>query len=620
MLIETKTILLFKNVQSILRKRGKSFRRMNVDFTNIIAELKRRRVFRVAAVYSGFAFIIFQIIDATFDTLGIPTWLGKYTIIALVLGFPIAVGLGWAFDITDKGVVRTKDKPVEQDSRKPFVGNLSLSIVASIAIILAIWGWMKTPEVRSEGYESIAVLPFDNYMGDATQDYFVDGMTEAIIAELARLKGLKVISRTSVMRFRGSEKSLTDIAEELGVDAIVEGSVLKAGNEVRITAQLIDGLSDEHLWANSFDRGLDQVLSLQREVAGAIAQQIKWTFNPEEEAYYQKAEEVNSEAYDLYLKGWEQRLLESPQSIKKALNYFNASIALDSSLYQAHAAKVVTYFLGQNGGEAQRAKAAVNAALRLAPDAGETQMAVAMYNQLFALNISGAERAFQKVLDIRPGDAEVRREYGLFLARLGLFDEALVELEISRAYDPLSALSLRDLGLIKTRLGQGREAFDLINQSLEIDPDNRVCKEYLAMSLLVLNRPEEAYQLQMQLREAGVNFARGMNVSIIRAGYYESWIPELDSLLLVFENTDGYGKLYVNAALGNIDEAMTYFNEFVREKDRDLIFINEQPLYDPIRQRSEFKKGMLDLGFPEEQPESFSDMLSRIYGPPPQTP
>ena len=588
---------------------------MDIDFKQLFEELKRRRVFRVAAAYAGFAFIIFQIIDATFDTLGIPLWVGKYSIIGLILGFPISVGLGWAFDITDKGVIRTKNKPVELDSRKPFVGNISLSIVATIAIILAVWGWMKTPEIRAEGYQSIAVLPFDNYMGDASQDYFVDGMTEAIIAELARLKGLKVISRTSVMRFRGSNKSLTDIAEELGVDAIVEGSVLKAGNEVRITAQLIDGLSDEHLWANSFDRGLDQVLSLQKEVARAIAEQIKWTFNPEEEAYFQKEEAVNSEAYDLYLKGWEQRLLESPKSIKKAMTYFNAAIALDSSLYQAHAAKVVTTFLTQNGGEAQMAKAAVDAALRFAPDAAETQMAVAMYSQLFALDISGAEKAFQKVLHIRPGDAEVRREYGLFLARLGLYDEALVELEISRAYDPLSALSLRDLGMIKIRLGQGQESFELINQSLEIDPENRVCKEYLAMSLLVLNKPEEAYQLQKQLRDEGISFARGMNVSIMRAGYYKNWVPELDSLLVVFEKSDGYGKLYVNAALGNIDEAMIYFKAFVSEKDRGLILINEQPLYDPVRHRPAFKNALLDLGYPEEQPESFSDMLDRLHGP-----
>ena len=205
---------------------------------------------------------------------------------------------------------------------------------------------MDTPKGRSEGYHFIAILPFDNYMGDSSQDYFVDGMTEAIIAELTRLEGLRVISRTSVMRFRNAEKPLTEIAAELGVDVIVEGSVLKAGEEVRITAQLIDGLSDEHLWANIFIKRLDQILSLQRDVARAIADQIKWTFKPEDDQYFQKAETIiNSEAYELYLKGWDLRLKEGRNELNQATQYFQAAIALDSSLYQAYAAIPVVLFM-----------------------------------------------------------------------------------------------------------------------------------------------------------------------------------------------------------------------------------------------------------------------------------
>ena len=592
---------------------------MNIDFNNIIQELKRRRVFRVAAVYSGFAFIVFQIIDATFDTLGIPTWLGKYTIIALVLGFPIAVGLGWAFDITDKGVVRTKNEPVEHDSRKPFVGNISLSIVASIAIVLAVWGWLKTPEVKSEGYQSIAVLPFDNYMGDATQDYFVDGMTEAIISELARLKGLKVISRTSVMAYRGTDKRLTDIAEELGVDAIVEGSVLKAGNEVRITAQLIDGLSDEHLWANSFDRGLDQVLSLQREVAGAIAQQIRWTFNPEEEAHFQKDEAVNSEAYDLYLKGWEQRLLETPLSINKAMSYFNAAIALDSNLYQAHAAKVVTLFLEREADNTQLAKETVDMALRLAPDASETQMAVAMYNQLFALNIPAARKAFKRVLETRPGDADARREYGLFLMRMGKFEESLVQLEISKAYDPVSALSLRDLSQINSRLGNGQEALELIDKSLEIKQDQVHAESIRAMALLTLNRVDEAEKYYSYLVGKYGGHPRGEIASALRAGRKAEVEAIGDSLLQEVDSTNYFGQTIFYGLTGDINQAMLALKKRVANREPSLISLNEDPIWDPVRHHPDYVPTMMELGFPEKQPESFSDMLERLYGPPPES-
>lgn len=592
---------------------------MRIDFKNIVPELKRRRVFRVAAVYSGFAFIVFQIIDATFDTLGIPNWLGKYTIVALILGFPIAVGLGWAFDITDKGVVRTRDKPIEQDSRKPFVGNISLTIVASIAIILAIWGWMKTPEVRSEGYQSVAVLPFDNYMGDATQDYFVDGMTEAIIAELARLEGLRVISRTSVMRYRDTELRLTDIAEELGVDAIVEGSVLKAGNEVRITAQLIDGMTDEHLWANSFDKNLDQVLSLQRDVASAIAEQIKWTFKPEEEEYFQQAEPVvNSDAYDLFLKGWQQRLLESPQAINKAVNYFEAATLLDSTLYQAHAAKIVTYYLETEDREkrSEKAKTALAACVRMAPEAPETQIALAMYNQLFELELSSARDGFMRALDMRPGDAELRREYGLFLFRVGQFEDAAVELEISRAYDPMSALTLRDLGLVKTRLGQGKEAHDLLIQSLEIDPYSLTTKNYLAASLLVLNRPDDSYEHYLGLRDTLKYLPAGMHLAAARSGNWDNYLVYIDSLSQGTDN--GWIQFLNEVYTGSLDVAMISFTNWAGMQHPEFVNVHYTTEWDPVRHRPEFKQALKKFGFPQPFPESFSDLLNRLHGPVPK--
>ncbi len=220
------------------------------------------------------------------------------------------------------------------------------------------------------------------------------------MAELARLEGLRVISRTSVMQYRNTELRVTEIAKELGVDAIVEGSVLRAGNEVRITVQLIDGQSDEPLWANSFEKQLDQVLSLQRNVASAIAKQIKWTFKPEDKIYFEKDKRpVVSGAYELCLKGWNLRLLEQDESLERALRYFDAAIVLDSNLYQAHAAKLVTLFLNKapraSEGEAQEA---VARAVELAPEAPESWMALAMYHQLFDMDIAKAHRAFKKRL------------------------------------------------------------------------------------------------------------------------------------------------------------------------------------------------------------------------------
>ena len=241
-------------------------------FSAFISELRRRRVFRVAAFYGGLAFVTIHIIDGPFEVMGIPAWVSRLLIVLLAAGFPVAMGLAWVFDITDEGIVRTKGK-ADATTTRPFIGNTALGIIASLAILVAVWSWWGRPSAAGT-ITSIAVLPLNNLMGDPDQDYFVDGMHEAIISNLSRLSALKVISRTSAMRYKDTDKLLPEIARELGVDALVEGSVLKAGNRVRITVQLIHGASDEHLWANDYEGDLTDILFLQKTVAQASAKEI----------------------------------------------------------------------------------------------------------------------------------------------------------------------------------------------------------------------------------------------------------------------------------------------------------------------------------------------------------
>jgi len=403
-----------------------------------LAELKRRRVFRVAVVYAGVAFILCQIVDATFGSMGIPLWGERLVFALLAIGFPIAVALAWAFDLTAEGLVRAKPKrepTAAKAPHHPLVGNKALALIAMLAIVFGIWALLREPSPDGAAISSVAVLPLDNISGDPEQEYFTEGMHEAIITNLNRLSALKVISRTSAMRYKDTDKLMPQIARELGVDALVEGSVYKVGNQVRITAQLIHGASDEHLWDNEYEGDLTDILSLQKTVARAIAGEIGLALQPEEEAYLASAQAVNPEAYNLYLKGWHFRKLGD---YSKAVEYLEQSVALDSTLGQAWAALAFAY-MGTGGiifGDPivwvdsgfNLMKQTLDKALDLDPAQPDAHTYLAIY-QWFKWEYVAAEASFRWALELDPDNVNALFEYGLFLARTGRPDEAL---ELSR--------------------------------------------------------------------------------------------------------------------------------------------------------------------------------------------
>jgi len=213
-----------------------------------LAELRNRRVFRVAAVYACIAFIIFQIVDATFEPLHLPDWSSTLVVVLLVLGFPIAVGMAWAFDLTEEGLVWTKPKREPAAAKAPhhvIIGNKTLAIIAAVAVAVAVWSWWGRPTTRVPD-KSIAVLPFVNFSDSKDDEYFSDGITDDILTHLSKISDLKVIARTSSMLYKDSDKRIRDIGRELEVATILEGSVRRADSRVRITSQLVDAETEEH--------------------------------------------------------------------------------------------------------------------------------------------------------------------------------------------------------------------------------------------------------------------------------------------------------------------------------------------------------------------------------------
>jgi TolB-like protein len=316
---------------------------MENPLMSFVEELKRRNVFRVAIAYVIIAWLLLQVGDTLAPALHLPESVNTALAFFLILGFPLAIFLAWAYELTPEGLKREHEIDRSRSITHVTGRKLDFIIIGAMALALLYFAvthdWREEQQTVAPGeITSIVVLPLDNLMRDPQQDYFVDGMHDALITELSKIRALKVISRTSAMRYRNTEKSVPEIALELGVDAIVEGSVLRAGNTVRVTAQLIDASSDRHLWADNYDRELSDILALHSDLAQAIVGEIRVVVTPEEESRLASSRSVNPEVYELYLKGhylcgsnW------TPNEMDSAIRYLQQAIEKDPEYAPAHA-------------------------------------------------------------------------------------------------------------------------------------------------------------------------------------------------------------------------------------------------------------------------------------------
>src|SRR5438046_6338633 len=331
------------------------------------------------------------------------------------------------------------------------MGALALALVLSLTI-LAVWIFRSRGRAPT-GIRSLAVLPLDNLSGDASQDYFAVGMTDELITDLAQIRALRVISRTSVMAYKHARKPLPEIARELNVDAVVEGTVLRSGDRVRITAQLIEASTDKHLWSQSYEGEMRDTLALQNKVARAIADQIRINLNPQEQAALKHVKVVTPQSYEAYLKGryfWNKRTADG---LKAALGYFDQAIKKDANYAQAYAGLADSYALmgdWEYGVLAPkealpRAKAAAIKALELDNTLGEAHTSLAFTLDSFDWDWGSAESEFKRALDLNPGYATAHQWYSWHLIEMGRNSEAIAEMRKAENLDPLSLIIGADM-------------------------------------------------------------------------------------------------------------------------------------------------------------------------------
>ena len=437
---------------------------------SFLHELRRRKVFRLAALYIVGAWVVLQVADLAFESWDIASSALRYVWLGAILGFPIALIFGWRYDITTKGIVRTPpaDAGTQTDLSLQRTDHVILALLMLVAAGVIYQLTIQINDSRSPELaeitqqviepNSIAVLPLDNLSGDPEQAYFVSGMHDALIAGLSSISALKVTSKTSTMQFKNTIESLPRIAAQLGVAKLIEGSIFRVDNRVRITVQLVDAKLDEHIWSETFEREVEDVMMLQNEVAGAIAQQVEVTLKPDEQNQLESAERINPAAYEAYLKGQFHVERFTPQDVKLAAQYFQQAVDLDPDNARAYAglAKLCA-FQAQMGlirpqVARERCLPSIEKALELDDSLPDAQLAYAVHMTWLWYNWEEGNAAFQRAIELNPSFAEAHMFYSHFLTMTGRIEEGTEQMRLALELDPLNpfvrALHGVQLGMI----------------------------------------------------------------------------------------------------------------------------------------------------------------------------
>jgi serine/threonine protein kinase/Tfp pilus assembly protein PilF len=447
---------------------------------------------------------------------------------------------------------------------------------------------------------SLAVLPLENLSHDPEQEYFADGMTEALITDIAKIRTLRVISRTSVMRYKGSKKPLSQIARELKVDAIVEGSVQRSGNQVRIAAQLIDARNDRNLWTESYQSDLSDVLSLQGNVARAIAGEIRVQLTPQESASLSKSRTVNPRAYESYLQGryfWNKR---TPKDLNAAVKSFNQAIGIDPTYARAYAGLADSYAtLGNNRllppDEAfPKAKAAAEKALSLDEGLAEAHASLAFAHWNYDFDWDVIDREYKRAIELDPGYATAYHWYSGYLSGMGRHSEAIAAVKKARELDPLSPRINANVGFILYFARQYDNAIEELQRIPQMDTGGGAPYLYLGMAYLQEGKTQEGIDaLEKNNRISDSPAADALDLAY---GYAVAGRRE-DSLKLLHQVMGEPHRTYMPAlwvarvyvALGEKENAMTWLRKAYDERSPQLPFLNVDPRWDPLRSDPQFQ-------------------------------
>jgi len=508
---------------------------------------------------------------------------------------PDTIGLSASREPTPLGNTVPSVAPIEQNRKRPFL----LTLLASVALVLAIlaFGWLalhvhRARRTAQPAIKSLAVLPFKNLSGDPEQEYVADGMTEALISRLSGIYGLRVISRTSAMSLKDTTLSLPEIANKLQVDAVVEGSVIRQGNRIRVTAQLIRGSSDQHFWSESYDRELSDVLALQSDVAQAIARRIEVTLTGKERERLSAAHTIDPEVYESYLKGhFELYNANSDAGFERSISYFDEAIKKDPKFARAYVGLGNAYV--QLGMEKDRAKAlsAARKALELDPDLAEAHVLLAdVYEEQWRW--AEAESEYRRAIELNPNDGDAHAGLAFWFLSHARTEEALAWERRARELDPVSVHGT-DVGFVLFCSRRYDEAIREYQNVLALKPDALGSLSQLGMTLTLKGQPEQAVPLLDKAISVSARRPEIIALMIVADAHAGR---RADALRLLTELKTRKQLVYVPASafviayvgLGDNEQAFAWLEQAYKERSDLLQLVNVHPLLDRLRNDPRF--------------------------------
>ena len=578
---------------------------------NFFAELKRRNVYKVAVAYIVAGWALSQGIAQVFPVFDIPNWAIRMIVLLIILGLPVALVLAWAFEITPQGIKRTEAADAMPQARRQrkhaWIYIVVVSGLISIGLfLLGRYTAINAPPRQSEAIagslpqKSIAVLPFESLSEDKSNAYFAGGVQDEILTRLAKVADLKVISWTSTQHFNSAPGNLPQIAEQLGVANVLEGSVQKVADQVRVNVQLINALTDAHLWAETYDRKLTDIFAVESDIAKAIAENLQAKLTGSEKNEMSKKPTENSEAYELYLKGrffWNKR---TSADMKTALGYFEQAANVDPNYAVAYAGMADCYLLlplyggGVPTEMYPKATAMAQKAITLDPNLGEPHASLGLVHALFDFDFPASVREFEEAIRLNPNYAIAHHWFGdSVLPALGEFDRANAEAQRALELDPLSIVNNTDSGTVYWITGRYQEAVAQFKKAIEMDPRNYTAHWGLGQALErigdlpgAIAEYEKATQLDDDPLPLGL-----LGAAKAKADDRTGALSILDKLQEIAKQryVADYSFALIHLALGQKDDAMKWLESSYAKHQPDLNWVRVDPDLRPLHGDARFE-------------------------------
>ncbi len=558
---------------------------------SIFAELKRRNVFRVGAAYLVVAWLLMQVTDTLVPALHLPAWIVTAVALFLIIGLPLALVFAWAFELTPEGLKREAEVEPAESIRHQTGRKLDFLIIGALVLALGYFaydkfllapqreaalventkqGFEKQAAAAADAQKSIAVLPFANMSADPEQEYFADGLAEELLNLLASIPELRVAARTSSFAFKDENSDIRTIGEKLNVEHVLEGSVRKAGDTLRITAQLIEADSGFHLWSQRYDRKFEDVFVIQDEIAFAVVDALRISLLGE----VPKAKEINREAYALYLQGKHFYERRTEEALEKAVDALQAALKLEPEYVPAWNALGDVYW--QQAGRfhdvhesMSLARAAYERALALDAGSAEAHAGLGWIKIYYDFDWQGAEEATQRALSIAPDNVEALRGAAALASALGKPDEAIVLNQRAIELDPLNTGAHSRLGTDLLSSGRLTEAAATFRQLLELDPQFPYLHLNLGLIFLMQDEPQMAL-MQMQKETDPVSREYGNVLALSTLGRKVEADQAMATLVRDYNLSDSFYIACAYAWRGDNDQAFIWLETAYEQRNYGL--------------------------------------------------